>query len=170
MSAKISALPTANTWAELTDFFPVVEGGANKKMFRGKFLSAALNESVIIQSDIGDGSVEVSAAGDVWVVIAAGQLYTISRGTAQIVSISAQGDMTTTMQSSCVYRVDCNGSSLVIDASGLLKIIANVMHPPEIDYIPINGGASWVFSPLYDKDAIDRLAAAVAGLLGNAIP
>jgi len=170
MSAKISALPTANTWAELTDFFPVVEGGANKKMFRGKFLSAALNESVIIQSDIGDGSVEVSAAGDVWVVIAAGQLYTISRGTAQIVSISAAGDMTTTMESSCAWSVTANGSSFKIDSNGKVQIIANVMQPVEIDYKPWLGGANWAFAPLFDKDAIDRLAAAVAGLLGTPVP
>ena len=170
MSAKISALPTANTWAELVDYFPVVVGGVNMKIFRGKLLAAAAGEDIAIQSDIGDGAVYVSADGQVEIVIAAGQEYTLKRGTASLVLVSAAGDMTTTMESSCAWSVTANGSSFKIDSYGKVQIIANVMQPVEIDYKPWYGGANWAFSPLFDKDAIDRLAAAVAGLLGTPVP
>jgi len=176
---KISALSAATDCAN-ADLFVIVQGGGNKKLTKALLLTNGPSESLILKAetgsgiflntDSGDAQFSVSDNGDVGWHVEGNFLGVLTDGVNvdQFSGIAGAGyEFDVSAVSTFIVNTTGTGQ-LMVDGVGnnfSLQNFASIF----IEYKPATSG-DWSGDPAWDKDAIDRLAAAVAGLLGTPIP
>lgn len=169
MSSKISALPAAADIAN-ADVVAGLRSGVNVKIDRPTYLTAKAGEAIALNSIV--GKVEIDAAGRVTLLFTLGQLFQI-KDSALVTYIEVGPTGTLNFQVPNGQSIDLTGSlggQILIDPSGVVTINCAGGVSAEIDYFPATPG-DWVGgNPVEMHIAIDRIAAAVAGLLGGPIP
>jgi len=101
--------------------------------------------------------------------IVSGGQYLITRGSLQVVKITTAGDFIWNVPGGRNFQFNCNFGQFLCDASGIFNIQNGDGSSVILGYLP-NNSADWSGDPTDLANAVDRLAAAVAGLLGGPIP
>jgi len=175
---KISAMTSA-TFVDNSDVLPIVQGGANFKATKELILTAHAGEPltlkgsashyVVMVSDaldalcqVGDGNVQILAPA---VLVQGGPF---GQGS---LAIGTGGDVTLTIPDGQIMLfTDQGGNNFInIDSTaGTVNIAPNNGFDGNIGNI---SGTSWSGgAPAHLSDCVNRLAVALAGLLGTTIP
>lgn len=163
MSDKISALPPA-TVCNLADLITAVQAGVNVSMVREIFLQANTGEAVYMNNLQGVFFSCEDAAGIQADIV--GQEFLLNDSVNNDSFSMTGGIWGLTCGISLTLAVAGGSSNVTVDSSGV------TIGGPTVS-ISFNAGSptDWAGSaPIDIRDAIDRLATAVAGLLGHAIP
>jgi len=174
---KISALTAATSWAN-ADITVIVQGGADKKITKSLILTAGAGEDIALKADGAHASALVSADGNTQIGVANGGGAMSSDGGFFIHSLVGTTDETfgngTTgweFQTDRGFTVKnfAGGSGTMVQSmsantwtvSGFTSVFLQVVLTNHV----------WATGDPPDAaTAIDRLAAAVSGLLGGNIP
>jgi len=176
---KISALAAATDCAN-ADLFVIVQGGGNKKLTKALLLTSGPSESLILKADAGSGvflntdsgdaQLSVSDNGDIGWHVEGNFLGVLTDGTdVDTFSGIAGGGYQFEVSAVSTFIIITQGAGQVmVDGVGNNFQVASFA-AINIEYLPATSG-DWSGDPAWDREAIDRLAAAVAGLLGTPIP
>lgn len=156
MSAKISAMTPA-TEMFLADVLPIVQAGANLKATKQQILDAATAEATRMNS----------SASTFFELQTDGSFYFKESGTMRFAYDVPGGAFAVNAVS--FFQLTSAGTSQIATAAGILTLQSNPGFNVVIVYVPAAPG-NWVIPPVDLVAAVDRLAAAVAGLLGGPIP
>lgn len=169
MSAKISSLPAA-TSVGATDITPVVQGGVNMSYTRDIFLTDVGGSQVALQGN--GGFVGCDSLGNVSVQPKAGGQILVQSSYGSLTSNSSVNGWNLTIPSGCnVTLAHASGTTISILGSGQLFIPIAAGVSCLIGVGSTFVGAHFTSKPPPDIiSAINRIAAAVQGLLGGTIP
>lgn len=165
-SQKITAM-TAATTVNLTDVFPIVQSGTNKKATRDVFLSIAAGEYFLTQSAA--SYLYLDDASLFELSVASGMVINFLWAGFQVFNVDTSGNINVQAYTGSQYVVSSNGGSITIDAAGGVTIVDASGGSVSITYHAGNVTDWSSLDPLYVAKALDRLAAWVAANLG-AIP
>jgi len=176
---KISALAAATECAN-ADLFVIVQGGGNKKLTKtllltgaggeGLVLKALTGDAIVLNTDSGDAQFSVSDNGDVGWHCEGNFNGVLTDGTDvdTFTGIAGGGYQFSVSAVSTWIIVTTGTGQVMVDGVGNNFQVTNFT-AINIEYLPATSG-DWSGDPAWDREAIDRLAAAVAGLLGTPIP
>jgi hypothetical protein len=168
MSKKLTELDET-TEVENEAWLYIAQEDSQWKASKETFLSASTDEDLALvgllgqQFSIGaDGSITwgIPTIGTSELVDNEGNLFTILAADVAWNGIGGAG---------CSLSWAIAGVTLEFTSSGDVHFSAAPGHDMNITYVASSPG-DWAGSPATDREAIDRLASAVAGLLGTPIP
>ena len=184
---KISAMPAATSVGN-ADLLPIVQGGVNKRATKILFLTQSTGEPIGLVGP-GVAIIRIDSAGGLQLTAEAGQPVQILVGTSGLY-LSPSGD--SVLQASLAHRLvlssysglasvvatgtedlilSClGGGTLEFNHNAAIVMNPNVGSVINIAYQDGTVGAWAVGPPSTIREAVDRLATAVAGLLGVPIP
>lgn len=182
----IPSFPAA-TYVEGTDLLPIVQSGTDKKATRDELLTASPTSQIEITSTVG-GSILLDTTGAIFQESATGQTWGAGDASGNDMFWDGNGNFTINCQSptpgvwtvlfGAVSYFQCDGSDNVtmqvagnfyVLAGSAGSIFASAANGWTITYHPVTPH-HWSGPPTDLLSAVDRLAAAVAGLLGTPIP
>jgi hypothetical protein len=193
MSAKWSAFPNALKVLN-ADILASVQSGLNKQYTRPILFTAVSGEAMTLVS--GNSSFGFDAFSQVHLNLQGPQFFEITFGVTSIFLLSASGAVEISSVAGQEIIVQTNGASLTLGTSGTVNLESASGQALTLDdqistismdgagnmqvqcgpsgaifmtYTPGSPG-SWAGSPIDVWGALDRIAAAVAGLLGTPIP
>jgi hypothetical protein len=152
------------------DLVTTVQSGVNQKATKAQMLTAATAEGIVLQGENG-AMVQLGTLGDVAIICHTGELFTIaddvsfniiSRDVSSVVNVgdAAAGGMTLT-----------GGlPSITMTAGGTMTIALGAGGSVIVQFMPTGSGIWAPAKPIDLADAVQRISAAVAGLLGFPIP
>ena len=167
MSSKISALLSSGN-VENGDDFVLARGAGNKKCGRTFFLTAISTEDIGFTHDSGS-LVALKPNGHVWITTGSGGIFILSNSTSSFVVSLSDTNCAFDFTGAGFVRFQNNAGTLQIDATGQVNLFASPGNVVAIQYVP-TFPASWGAPATDVWLALDRLAAAVAGLLGFPVP
>ena len=98
------------------------------------------------------------------------ELIQITSNVTNVFQVDTASNMTMNVIPGKTFTISGNGGGLTINAAGIIQIFSSGHASAVVAYKAANA-ANWAGAPPADMDkALDRLAAAVAGLLGAPIP
>lgn len=167
MSAKISALPSATEMAN-AEVLTIVQAAVNKKITKQAFLTAATGEPIALGGVV--ATIEIDASDNIQITVGFGQTLHISdlAGT-NFVIIDAFGNVLVSAAPGTAVTTGFPGVSQVVVSETGLSVEAPTGSSADVTY-HVGAAGNWAGSPTNMATALDRIAAAVAGLLGTAIP
>lgn len=164
MSSKISALP-ASAVVRKTDLFTFARPPGNFSVVQDVMLTAEPGAEIKLESD--GGKFTIDALGDALVDVVDG--FTIQIAANPIFDIDVTGNVSVSPPAGAFVSFIVDTASFVMDAAGNVQLIVVLGATLTLSYHPSTPG-DWSGSPSHVWEALDRLAAAVAGLLGGPIP
>jgi hypothetical protein len=166
MSSKISALPFASTVSD-SDLLVIVQTAANKRTTRQQLFASAASEQMSFTS--GSAGCGINNNGEVVLSVASGKKISLLVNGQVVFEVDAGGTVTVSGTAGGQANLSANGGLVNVDAAGNVALIPNAGQTVGIGYTPGAAG-NWNVAPTDLLIAVDRLAAAVAGLLGGPIP
>jgi hypothetical protein len=167
VSSKISALPVATSMAP-SDLLTIVQGGVNKSIDRPAMLADVSGFGITI-ADAAGAIVQVSGTGQVVIHSDASQPIQMTTGAGNEIQMDDFTGYSNFVAVGGWNISSFTGSTVSIDGSGVIALETFDGSSVIIAYTPSASG-SWSGDPFALATAVDRIAAAVAGLLGHAIP
>jgi hypothetical protein len=169
MSSKISALTPASE-VSIVDNFVIVQSAANFKCTKSQILSAHSGEPMTLIGPI-TSELELDLAGGITLLETSGATITIWDGTTVFFGVDSSGTINIDVPSGSQIVLTSNGTVLEMDPSGNFSIVVGGTGSASYFYRTTLGPGTWqTASPVTIEDAIERIAVAVAGLLGGPIP
>jgi hypothetical protein len=175
---KISAMTSAATVLN-ADQIPIVTGGVNKRASKSAILSAAPGEPITIQGVAGQDSSLRNAGGTAVIyvtsaavanVLGANGFFIGWPGFAVGIGLDGLGAIHIVPQFGAqvviAYPAVSVGGTFDTSTGQIVFVASNGMTCPYLD----GTGGAWAFAPAHYNLAINRLAIALAGLLGGPVP
>jgi hypothetical protein len=166
MSKKISELAAATSIAN-ADLLTAVQGGVNKRLTRAELFLGGATEAVTLSFN--GASLMFSAGGQAILQGSAGNICQIAGFGGGAVWVDGAGGIRASALGGADMILQANSGSFQIDVAG--NITVGGPGAVFVGYVDGSGG-SWggAGAPTNLGTAVDRLAVAVAGLLGGPIP
>ncbi len=168
MSKKLTELDEAAE-VENEAFLYIAQEDSQWKATKESFLSASLDEDLILAGLVGqqfsvsaDGSITwgIPTIGTSELIDNEGNFYTILAADVAWNGVGGIG---------CSLSWEISGVVFEFTADGDVNFAARSGHDMNITYVAASPG-DWAGTPTTDREALDRIASAVAGLLGTPIP
>lgn len=166
MSAKISALPVLTPFT-VTDVLCGLVGGADSQITRDTFLTAGPTDTMTIAGVT--GIFQIDTTGKISLVCNAAASIEFDDGSGVAGNLTSSGGWLFFSPSNLFQVTGLAGATIQMQATGALLFVDTSGASAFVTYVPTVPG-NWAFNPADLAAAIDRLAAAVAGLLLGPIP
>lgn len=160
---------TGATQVANADLLPIVSGGVNQQATKQLFLTGAAGESIVLLGCAG-GTISVGTGGSVGMQANTGGVAAMGGGGGGVITCNALGSITIFEQTGQGITIGGGSYGISIGPSGLTLGIP-AMGNVTINWTaatPGNWGGTGPSSDLVSS--VERIAVAVAGLLGGPIP
>jgi len=163
---KFSDMPSATSCAQ-ADLVCISQGGVSKKVSHTNFLTG--DGSALLALNQSSTAFAIDAAGQAYVQVVAGQNYSIVMGLIQVMLCTASGDVALDAKLGNTLYLGNSGDSIVMGNAGVSSVTIQGLYVDVTNHVATP--SNWMGAqPVLVRTAIDRIAAAVVGLLGTQIP